>query len=67
MILAPINGPEFSRACRRNCTSPASCRLPQLLRLLGLTALAASFVFIALDTGKASTDTPAISTPVATR
>lgn len=51
MLLAPIDGSEFTRACRQRARSPAPCRLPQLLRLLVLAALAAGLVSLALGPG----------------
>jgi hypothetical protein len=60
MILAPIDGREFARACRRRHKSPAPCRLPQLLRLLTLATLAGGFVFLALAPERAKAEAPTI-------
>jgi hypothetical protein len=48
MILAPIDGSQFARSCRRRQKSAASCQWPQLARLLTLVAVASVFVAIAL-------------------
>lgn len=53
IILAPIDGTEFSRACRYRNTSPALCHVPQLLRLLALAVLAGGFASVALEPGRA--------------
>ena len=60
MILAPIDGPEFSRACRHRNQSPALCHWPQLLRLLALAVLAGGFASVALEPGRAASATAAI-------
>ncbi len=57
MILAPIDGSEFSRACRHRNASPALCRWPQLLRLLALTVLAVGVASVALEPGRAASAT----------
>jgi hypothetical protein len=65
MLIAPINGPEFSRACRIRSKSPAPCRLPQLLRLLALAALAGGLISLALSPGARAEIAPAaVSTSV---
>ena len=60
MILAPIDGSEFSRACRYRHTSPALCHWPQLLRLLALAVIAGSLASVALEPGRAASATAAI-------
>jgi hypothetical protein len=60
MILAPIDGTEFSRACRYRNTSPALCRWPQLLRLLALAILAGGVASVALEPGRAASATAAL-------
>jgi hypothetical protein len=60
MILAPIDGPEFSRACRARTKNPALCHLPQLLRLLALAVLAGGFASVALEPGRAAAATAAL-------
>jgi hypothetical protein len=62
-MIAPIDGREFSRACRlreiRN-KNPALCRGPQLLRLLALAVIAGGFASVALEPGRAALATLAI-------
>jgi hypothetical protein len=60
MILAPIDGSEFSRACRYRQTSPALCHWPQLLRLLALAVIAGGLASVALEPGRAASATAAI-------
>jgi hypothetical protein len=60
MILAPIDGTEFSRACRARNMSPALCHWPQLLRLLALAVLAGGFASVALEPGRAASATAAL-------
>jgi len=60
MILAPIDGTEFSRACRYRNASPALCRWPQLLRLLALTVLAGGLASVALEPDRAASATAAL-------
>ena len=54
VIIEPIDGAEFSRACRLRNNNPALCRGPQLLRLLALAVAAAGFASVALEPGHAS-------------
>ena len=60
MILAPIDGSEFSRACRYRHTSPALCHWPQLLRLLALAVIAGGLASVALEPGRATSAAAAI-------
>lgn len=60
MIIAPIYGREFTDACRRRHKSPAPCRWPQLLRLLGLAAVAAVCVFATLGPERAKAGTSSV-------
>lgn len=60
MMIAPIDGPEFSRACRLRKANPALCRWPQLLRLLALAVVAGGLASVALEPGRAALATAAI-------
>jgi hypothetical protein len=60
MILAPIDGRQFSRACRSRSANPASCRAPQLFRLTLLAVVGGLLVFVALG-GKSARAEPAAS------
>ncbi len=53
MILEPINGQEFSRACRVRSKSPAPCQWRQLLRLVALVAVGGLFVSFSLSSSRA--------------
>jgi hypothetical protein len=58
MILAPIDGRQFSRACRSRSANPASCRVSQLFRLTLLAVVGGLLVFVALG-GKSVRAEPA--------
>jgi hypothetical protein len=60
IIIAPIDGVEFSRACRLRNKNPALCRWPQLMRLLALAVVAGGFASVALEPGRAALATAAI-------
>jgi hypothetical protein len=57
MILEPINGQEFSRACRVRVKSPAPCQWRQFLRLVALVAVGGMFVSLSFPSAKAKAET----------
>jgi hypothetical protein len=59
-MIAPIDGPEFSRACRLRNKNPALCRWSQLLRLLALAVAAGALAWVALEPGRAALATLAV-------
>ena len=61
MILEPINGQEFSRACRVRANSPAPCQWRQLLRLAALVAIGGLVVSLSLPTARARAETAGIA------
>ncbi len=48
MLLAPIDARQFRQAPRPRQAPPASCRLPQLLRITALACLGGALIFVAL-------------------
>jgi hypothetical protein len=60
ILIAPIDGREFARACRLRNNNPALCRWPQLLRLLALAVIAGGFASVALEPNRAALATAAI-------
>jgi hypothetical protein len=61
MILAPIDGRQFAPAPSSRRANPASCRLPQLLRLTLLAALGGFLVFVALGGKSAHAESATVS------
>jgi hypothetical protein len=63
MILAPIDGRQFSQACRSRSANPATCRVSQLFRLVLLAVVGGLLVFVALGdkSVRAEPQAPAIS------
>jgi len=64
MILAPIDGREFSAACRGRRKSPAVCQFPQLVRLVAIVTIAGLFMTVVLapDRAKAVAFAPSLAT-----
>ena len=56
MIMAPIDGREFSAASRRRRKSPAVCQFPQFLRLLAIVTIAGLLLSVVLAPERAKAD-----------